>query len=126
VKTTHVNVYVKDELVGSGELAYDDRLALSVSPYTVRHCDESTIYIGDAVVPLQFCWDDIVASWFGGVVKRTMEMPVYLGDILAGSAVVDVYDSYSHALSTIIYTAIYTTMFLLAVVLVLKLITKRK
>jgi len=93
VKTTPISVYIVDELVGSGELAYDDKSAHSLIPYTARHCDETPVYIGSDVVPLQFCWDDTVTSWYGGTAKRSMDIPVYIGELEAGRASIEVEDS---------------------------------
>ena len=120
MKTTPVDVYVGDELVGSGSLAYDDKSAYSLIPYTARHCDETPVYIGSDVVPLQFCWDDMVAYSFGGVSRRVLSVPVYLGDIPVGSAVVEVYDSYSIDLSSPIFIA----MLLVVVMMTIELLAR--
>jgi len=93
VKTTPVSIYVGDNLVGSGGLAYDDKSAYSLLPYTTRHCDETPVYIGSDVVPLRFCWDDTVTSWYGGTAKRAMDIPVYIGELEAGRASIEVEDS---------------------------------
>jgi len=119
VKTTPVAVYIGGELVGSGELAYDDKSAHSLIPYTARHCDETPVYIGSDVVPLQFCWDDTVTSNYGGTVKRVMEAPVYIGESVAGKASVEVEDSSGasiliSALSLIMLITIITIMTKLA------------
>jgi hypothetical protein len=94
VKITPVDVYIGDELVGSGSLAYDDKSAHNLIPYTARHCDETPVYIGSDVVPLQFCWDDTVTSWYGGTAKRAMDIPVYIGESEVGRASIEVEDSF--------------------------------
>jgi hypothetical protein len=106
VKTTPVTIYVDGYLVGSGSLAYDDKSSLSLVQLVARHCDGTSAYIGDTVVPVQLCWDDMVAGLFGGVSRRVLSIPVYLGDIAAGSAVVEVYDSYGFDLSSPILIAV--------------------
>ena len=93
MKTTPVSVYIGGELVGSGELAYDDKSAHSLIPYTARHCDETPVYIGSDVVPLQFCWDDTITGWYGGTDKRVMDIPVYVGESEVGRASIEVEDS---------------------------------
>jgi len=93
MKTTPVNVYVGEELVGSGELAYDDKSAISLLPYTARHCDETPVYVDEAVAPLQLCWDDVVTSFFGGTARRALSVPAYLGDSEVGRATIEVSDS---------------------------------
>jgi len=120
VKTTPVAVYVDGNLVGSGSLAYDDKSALSLVQLVARHCDGTSAYIGDTVVPVQFCWDDMVAGLFGGVSRRVLSVPVYLGDISAGSAVVEVYDSYGVALSSLVSMA----MCLVVAVTAIKLLAR--
>jgi hypothetical protein len=94
VKTTPVSVYIGDEPVGSGSLAYDDKIAHSLIPYTARHCDETPVYIGSGVVPLQFCWDDTVTGWYGGTAKRVVDVPVYVGESEVGRASIEVEDSF--------------------------------
>jgi hypothetical protein len=94
VKITPVDVYIGDELVGSGSLAYDDKSAHSLIPYTARHCDETPVYIGSDVVPLQFCWDDTVTGLYGGTAKRAMDIPVYIGESEVGRASIEVEDSF--------------------------------
>jgi hypothetical protein len=93
VKTTPVSVYIGGELVGSGELAYDDKSAHSLLPYTARHCDNTPVYIGSDVVSLQLCWDDTITGWYGGTAKRAMDIPVYVGELEVGRASIEVEDS---------------------------------
>ena len=100
VKTTPVAVYLGEELLGSGELAYDDKSAHALIPYTDRHCDETPIYIGSDVVPLYFCWDDTVTSWYAGTVKRVVDVPVYIGESEVGRASVEIEDSFGASILT--------------------------
>jgi len=102
MKTTPVNVYVGEEQVGSGQLAYDDRSAISLAPYTVRHCDETPVYVGETTVPLQLCWDDTITSLFGGTARRALSVPVYLGDSEVGRATIEVLDSSGSSLLALI------------------------
>jgi hypothetical protein len=127
VKTTPVIVYLGEELIGSGELAYDDRSAHALTPYTVRHCDETPVYIGSNVVPLYFCWDDTVTSWATGTVKRTMDIPVYIGDSEVGRASIEVEDSFGMVTFTPIITLLIPLIMLIIVVAVVaKPLTARK
>jgi hypothetical protein len=102
VKITPVAVYLGEELLGSGELAYDDRSAISLAPYTARHCDETPVYVGEAVVPIRLCWDDVVTSHFGSTDTRVLDIPVYLGDSEVGRASIEISDSSGTSLLTLI------------------------
>jgi len=109
MKTTPVKIYVGGEYVGYGKLAYDDRSAFGLYPRVEKHCDESSIYIEDNVISLKFCWNDIVTSWLGGSVRRTLNIPVYIGDTEVGSATVEIEDSSgSSTFSPLILTSINT------------------
>jgi hypothetical protein len=105
VRTTPVSVYVGDVLVGAGELVYYDIAEHSVIPHTARHCDETPVYVDGEVVPLWLCWDDIVTSVIEGTTRRVLEVPVYIGDALAGRAVIELLDSHGSVLVFILYMA---------------------
>jgi hypothetical protein len=117
VKTVPVSISVDSELVGSGELAYNDLSHVSLLPTTIRHCDETPIYVdSDEYGSLSFCWDDIVSQGFGGTAERELSIPVYVGDVEVGSAVIRISDSYSADLITM-------SMFTMMSFLILSLIT---
>jgi hypothetical protein len=122
VKTTPVTVYLNEELFGSGELAYDDKSAQALTPYTVRHCDETPVYIGRYVVPLYFCWDDTVTSWYAGTVKRVMDVPVYIGELEVGRASIEVEDSFNMiSLTPLLLLVMLISVIVIAVELVTSL-----
>jgi hypothetical protein len=104
VKATPVFVYIGNELVGSGSLVYDDKSAHSLIPYTARHCDETPVYMGSDVVPLQFCWDDTVTGWYGGTAKRAVDIPVYVGESEVGGASIEVEDSFGTSILILLLT----------------------
>jgi hypothetical protein len=106
VRTTSVRVYVGDVLVGAGELVYYDVVEHAVIPHTVSHCDETPVYVDDEAVSLWLCWDDVVTGVFAGTTRRVLEVPVYIGDVLAGRAVIELLDSHGSALSFILYMAV--------------------
>jgi hypothetical protein len=127
VKTTPVAVYIGEEPVGSGELAYDDKSAHALTPHTVRHCDETPMYIGSDVVPLYFCWDDTVTGSYAGTVKRTIDVPVYIGESEAGRASIEVEDSFGMASFTSPITSLIPFVILItAIVIVVKSLRPRK
>ena len=119
VKTTPVTVYLGEELFGSGELAYDDKSAHALTPYTARHCDETPMYIGSDVVPLYFCWDDTVTSFYTGTVKRTMDIPVYIGESEIGRASIEVEDSFGMITFTPLFTSLISLIMLITVVAIM-------
>lgn len=106
MRTTSVGVYVGDVLVGAGELVYYDIAEHFMIPHTVRHCDETPVYVDGEVVPLWLCWDDIVTSVVTGTTRRVLEVPVYIGDAPAGRAVIELLDSHGSALVFILYMAV--------------------
>jgi hypothetical protein len=123
MKTTPMSIYVDDMLVGSGELAYNDMSSPALTPLTVHHCDETPIYVDGVTVPLLLCWDDTVALGFGGAVERELNIPVYVGDVEAGSAVVKISDSYSADLTTVLLTV---AMISLLAGLIISLVVRKK
>jgi hypothetical protein len=123
VKTTPVSVYIGGELVGSGKLAYDDKSAHSLIPYTARHCDNTPVYIGSDVVPLRFCWDDTVTTWYGGTDKRVMDIPVYVGESEVGRASIEVEDSSG---TSILIPLLMILMMITIITTVVELMKRRK
>jgi hypothetical protein len=123
VKTTPVAVYIGEELVGSGELVYDDKSAQALIPYTARHCDETPMYIGSDAVPVYFCWDDTVTGWYGGTAKRVMDVPVYIGESEVGRASIEVEDSSG---MSILMPLLSFIMLITAVAIAVKLVKARK
>ena len=107
VKTTPVSIYIDGELVGSGELVYNDLSYASLLPATIRHCDETPIHVDGEVVPLKFCWDDTVSQGFGGAAERELSIPVYVENVKVGSSVIRISDSYSLDLVTMLISTIF-------------------
>jgi hypothetical protein len=102
VKTAPVYIYIDGELIGFGELVYNDLSYASLLPTTIHHCDETPVYVDNEVVPLRFCWDDVVAKWFGGTLKKRLAVPVYVDDVKVGEATVELVDSYSADLVSVL------------------------
>jgi hypothetical protein len=76
------------------------------------------VYIGSDVVPLYFCWDDIVAGWHAGTVKRAMDIPVYIGESEIGRASIEVEDSFGMALFAPLFTLLIPLIMLATVIAV--------
>ena len=123
VKTTPVSIYIDDVLVGSGVLAYNDTSYVLLAPLKIRRCDDTPVHVDDITVPLLFCWDDTVASGLGGVVERELNIPVYVGDVEAGSAIVKISDSYSADLITVL---MFTAMLILVLSLITRVVIRKK
>jgi len=93
-RETPATVYVDGVEVGYGSIAYVDVSATQPLPSTKVSCSTSVMYIDSSAVPLQFCWVDTVTGMFSGVVRRTISVPVYVGDVEVGKASIEVVDSF--------------------------------
>jgi hypothetical protein len=122
MKTTPVSIYIDEALIGSGDLAYNDVSSPALTPLTVHHCDDTLVHVDDVAVPLLLCWDDTVALGFGGAVERELNIPVYVNDVLVGSATVKLSDSHSTDLITVL---ISVAMISLSVNLIIRLVIRK-
>lgn len=126
MKGVPVIVYIGNDAVGIGNLAYDDRSWPSLVPYVASHCDATPIAINNDVVQLWFCWDDVVSDWQAGVVKKQMVVPVYIGESEVGKAYIEIEDSFSQSmLSTLITIMMMVAMIIAVVRLIVALVAKR-
>ena len=98
VRETPVTVYIDNEYVGYGSIAYEDESAVQLVN-TIKYrcvgqqlCIDSECYT-DAV---EFCYEDKVSSFFGGSEVKTLKVNVYDAEgNTIGEAVLSLYDSYS-------------------------------
>jgi hypothetical protein len=94
IRETPVSVYVDGVEVGYGSIVYVDESATQLLPTTKLSCSTTMAYIDDEAVPLRFCWSDTVAGLFSGVVRRAINVPVYIGEVEVGKASIEVVDSF--------------------------------
>lgn len=119
MKSVPVIVYIGNDAVGLGGLAYDDWSWPTLVPYATSHCDATPIVIDSDVVQLWFCWDDVVSDWQAGVVKKQVVVPVYIGEYLVGRAYIEIEDSFSQSM---LLTLISMTMTVAMIIVVMRLI----
>jgi hypothetical protein len=122
LRTTRVEVYINDTLVGSGELAYSDISESALAPYSVFHCDETPVYIDSDVVTLSFCWEDTATQILSWTSRKKLTVPVYLDSEQIGTATVEILDEAGGSLLGLVAVALAV----LVVALALKSSTKEK
>jgi hypothetical protein len=116
-KTTRVEVYINDTLVGSGELAYSDIAENALAPYSVFHCDETQMIIDSDVVALNFCWEDTATQIISWTSRKKLTVPVLLDSEPVGTAVIEITDEAGTSLLGLVAIAL--------VVLIVGLMIKR-
>ena len=120
MKTTPVSIYIDDVLVGSGEIAYNDASYETPLGLRIYHCDETIIYIDDRAFTLKLCWDDIVSDYSGGIIERQLWLPVYLDDIVAGSASIRISDSFAQATIICLLPILISSLMVIVIVKLLR------
>jgi hypothetical protein len=127
VKGVPVVVYIGNDAVGLGKLAYDDRSHPTLFPHVSSHCDATPIVIDSDEVQLQFCWDDVVSDWRAGVVKKQVVVPVYIGETEAGRAYIEIEDSFSQSMLTTLMVTMMTVAMIIAVMrLIVAIVARRR
>jgi hypothetical protein len=114
-------VYLGNEYRGYGSLRYVDVSATHLLPHVTRSCSETNMYIDSNAVPVYFCWDDTVTSWFGYTVKRNIHADVYVGDAKVGEANIEVVDSFGS--STLSYMLML--IMVMAIIMIIRYIARR-
>ena len=122
LRTTRVEVYINDTLVGSGELAYSDISENALAPYSVFHCDETPIIIDSDVVTLSFCWEDTATQVLSWTSRKKLTAPVLLDSEPVGTATIEIVDEAGTSLLGLVAVALVV----LAVGLMIKRGAKEK
>jgi hypothetical protein len=91
-----VTVFVNDIQVGSGELNYTDMASWGLWNKTETRCTPQNLCIDDNYYSnaIEFCYPDKVTDWLPGAQRKTINIPVYIDNIVAGEAQITYTDSY--------------------------------
>jgi len=123
-----VTVYIDNEYVGYGSVVYEDESAVQLVD-TVKYkcvkqqlCIDSECY-SDAI---EFCYEDKVSSFLGGLEVKTIETNVYDAEgNVVGEAVLSLYDSYDASIVWILIDLAFLWAQTVALIAVLVFVRKR-
>jgi hypothetical protein len=98
VREIPVTIYLDNEYIGYGSIVYEDESAIQLVDTIKYKCINQELCINsecysDAV---EFCYEDKVSSFLGGLEVKTLKVNVYdyEGNVI-GDAVLNLYDSYN-------------------------------
>lgn len=91
-----ITVLINGTQIGSGELNYIDIANWGLWNKIETRCMLQDLCIDDNCYSnaVEFCYSDKVTDWLPGTQQVTINIPVYIDDIVAGEAQITYTDSY--------------------------------
>jgi hypothetical protein len=128
IREIPVTIYLDNEYVGYGSIIYEDESMVQLVD-TIKYkcvkqqlCIDSDCY-SDAI---EFCYEDKVSSFFGGLDTKLLEVNVYDAEgNVVGEAVLSLYDSYSPSIIWILIDLAFLWAQSVALIAVLAFVRKR-